>query len=355
MDSLTPALILRSLEDVGTTLVGVVFFALLLQFLVYVVLHRVFKTPNALAFTLLVPGIVGLTFLVIIPVLYNFGLAFTNMSLRRFGFDRGMTIGLAEGIENFVRVFTRPIMQRATFFPVLGRTMLWTAIQVTFHVGIGLFVAILLNRKMKLRAFYRTIILVPWAIPQIISVLTWRTEFNVQYGFVNILLRSIDLPAIPWLTSNFWNFVAFNIVNIWLGVPFMAVILLGALQSIDHTYYDTAEIDGASWRQRFSNVTIPLIKPVMTPAVILGVIWTFNNFNIPYFINVRSLETSDILVTALFRAAFEYNRYGFAAALAVIIFLILFMFTVFYIKVTRFDPSIGGAKPKAVKAKRGIH
>ncbi len=338
MDSLTPDLILRSVEQVGVTIIAIVIVTLILQFLAYNTLYRLLKTRNALAYTLLVPGAIGLTFLVILPVLYNVGLAFTDMSLSRFGFDRGMSIGLEQGVRNFVAVFTRPVLQQARFGGVFMRTVLWTAIQVTAHVSIGLTVAMLLNRPMKLRAIYRTIILVPWAIPQVIALLTWRTEFNAHYGFVNILLQSVGGNPVPWLSDAFWNFVAFNIVNIWLGVPFMAIILFGALQSIDHTFYDTAEIDGASWVQRFRNVTIPLIKPVMTPAVILGVIWTFNNFNVPFFINPRGFETSDILVTALFRAAFEYNRYGFAAAFAVIIFLILFAFTVFYMRVSKFDP-----------------
>ena len=106
-------------------------------------------------------------------------------------------------------------------------------------------------------------------------------------------------------------------VNVWLGIPFMMVILLGGLQSIPTDLYEAAEIDGASSRQSFRHITLPLLQPVMTPAIILGVVWTFNNFNVPFVLNQNELETSDTLVTALFRAAFQYNRYGFAGAFAV--------------------------------------
>ncbi len=150
----------------------------------------------------------------------------------------------------------------------------------------------------------------------------------------------LGFDRISWMSSSFWNFVAFNIVNIWLGVPFMSMVLLGALQSVDPTFYESAEIDGANWGQRFINVTMPMIRPIMTPAVILGVIWTFNNFNVPYFINAQALETSDILVTALFRAAFEYNRYGFAAMFSIVIFFILLAFTIVYMRFTEFRPSV---------------
>ena len=118
----------------------------------------------------------------------------------------------------------------------------------------------------------------------------------------------------------------------------MMVTLLGGLQSIDTTYYEAAEIDGASPLQRFRHVTLPLLRPIMTPAVVLGIIWTFNNFNVPFLLNQNLLETSDILVTALFRAAFEYNRYGFAAAFAIVVFAILLALTIVYMRLSDFSP-----------------
>jgi arabinogalactan oligomer/maltooligosaccharide transport system permease protein len=112
------------------------------------------------------------------------------------------------------------------------------------------------------------------------------------------------------------------------------VIILGGLQSIPAEYYEAAEIDGASTVSQFRAVTLPMLRPVMTPAIVLGVIWTFNNFNVPFLINLNELETTDIMVTALFRAAFEYNRYGFSAMFAMITFMILFVFVIIYMRVT---------------------
>jgi arabinogalactan oligomer/maltooligosaccharide transport system permease protein len=114
----------------------------------------------------------------------------------------------------------------------------------------------------------------------------------------------------------------------------MMVLILGGLQSISPEFYEAAEIDGANSRQSFRAITMPLLRPVLTPAIILGTVWTFNNINVPFFMNPNELETSDILVTAVFRQAFQYNRYGDAAAFAFIIFLILLAFTVFYIQKT---------------------
>jgi arabinogalactan oligomer/maltooligosaccharide transport system permease protein len=289
-------------------------------------LHR--RRDLRLVYLLLAPAAIGLALLVIYPVLFELRLAFSNMSLRRFKeFDVGWELGLA----NLQRLFTEPVLQQQTFFPVFGRTIVWTAVNVFLHVAGGMALALLLNRPMRGKGLYRTFLVLPWAVPQIIAVLAWRGEFHSQYGFVNILLTGLGLEPVQWLTDPTWNFVGMILVNVWLGIPFMMVILLGGLQSIAGEYYEAAEIDGASGYQQFRNITLPLLRPVMTPAIVLGTIWTFNNFNVPFLINQNELETSDILVTALFRAAFEYNRYGFAAMFAFVIFLILLVFSLIYI------------------------
>ena len=331
MKSLNLTVIQNSLGQVGSTVLVILAASAAVEFVLYVLLKVILKNKYALPIMLLAPAAVGLLMLVVYPILYEFRLAFSNMSLRHF---KNPSFSLALGWNNIRLIFTEPVLKQIMFFPLLLRTILWTAIQVSFHVSLGLGLAILLNRPMKLRGFYRTILVIPWAIPQVIAALTWRGEFHYEYGFINIMLGRIGLSAIQWKTSPFWNFVAMNITNIWLGVPFMMVILLGGLQSISREYYEAAEIDGASPWDSFKRITLPMLRPVMAPAVILGTIWTFNNFNIPFFINENELETSDILVTALFRSAFQYNRYGFAAAFAFVIFLVLFIFAVLYMRTT---------------------
>ena len=331
MKGLNGKVIAESFNQVGFTILVIVVVAGIVELFVYILFRKILKSKYTLPVMLMAPAAVGLLLLIIYPIAFEVRLAFSNMSLRHF---KNPTFGLAQGLNNFKLIFTEPVLKQVMFFPLLLRTILWTTIQVSFHVSLGLGLAMLLNRPMKLRGLYRTILVIPWALPQVIAVLTWRGEFHYQYGFINIMLRDIGLNPIQWKTSPFWNFVAMNITNIWLGVPFMMVILLGGLQSISREYYEVADIDGASGWAKFTRITLPLLKPVMTPAVILGTIWTFNNFNVPFFINENELETSDILVTALFRAAFQYNRYGFAAAFALVIFLILLVFAIVYMRVT---------------------
>lgn len=318
-------LIFKSLGEVALTVLYVLAIVVFIEAILYVLLMRILKLRLAFPIMLLAPAVIGLTILVIYPLLWEARISFTNMSLRAFK-DPSFI-----GLQNYVRVFTEPVLKQVNFLPLLGRTILWTVINVSFHVLGGLVLALLLNRPMRGRALYRALIILPWAIPQIVAVLAWRGEFNFEFGYPNILLTSVGLPPIRWLTAPSWNFIAMLMTNIWLGIPFMSVIILGGLQSISHEYYEAGQIDGASTWQQFRNITLPLLQPVLTPAIILGTIWTFNNFNVPFFINQNELETSDIMVTALFRAAFQYNRYGFSAAFAFVIFFILLGYSVFYL------------------------
>jgi len=323
-----PGVIGQSLKEVGLTVVYIVVGVVILEAILYLILVRLLRWKYALPFMTLAPAIVGLGALLVYPMGWELNLSFTNMSLRHFK-DPGYI-----GFQNYIQVFTQPVLKQIKFFPLFGHTILWTFINVLFHVTGGMILALLLNRKLRLRGLYRALLIIPWAIPQVIAVLAWRGEFNFDFGYPNLLLQQIGLQPIPWLTNPNWNFIAMCIVNIWLGIPFMMVILLGGLQSISGEFYEAAEIDGANGWQQFWRVTFPLMQPVMAPAIILGTIWTFNNFNVPFFINQNELESSDILVTGLFRSAFQYSRYGFAAAFAFVILIFLLIYAIFYLRFT---------------------
>jgi arabinogalactan oligomer/maltooligosaccharide transport system permease protein len=299
-----------------------------------IALYRQLTVPRTstlgLAYLLLAPSLLGIAGLILYPFAYNVFLAFTNMGMTTI---KTYTFSLQNGLNNFKSVFTGVVAHDATFWQVLGRSIAWTAINVFFHVTGGMGLALLLNRKMRFKGIYRTLLVFPWAIPQTIACMSLRNEFNYQYGFVNTLLRTVSLKPVPWLTDPIWAFVALVISNVWLGIPFMMVILLGGLQSISPEYYEAAEIDGASGWQQFRNITIPLLQPVTTPSIILGAVWTFNALNVVYIITGGNpQEKTDILVSSLYRAAFDFYRYGFAAAFALVIFGFLLLFSLIYIK-----------------------
>lgn len=284
------------------------------------------KSKQFIAF-LVVPSFVLLAAVVFYPFFYNLLLAFGNMNLTKIR-DWQLI-----GFRQFIKIFSEP--SQPDFYAVFGKTIIWTVVNVTFHVVLGVFLALLLNQKIRGKAIYRTLLILPWAIPQYIVALTWRGMFNYEYGSINaILTRYLSLPAVEWLRSPTEAFLACIITNVWLGFPFMMVVALGALQSIPHELYEAAEIDGASSWHKLKTITIPLIKPVMIPAITLGIVWTFNNLNIVWLVS-NGGEPSDnthILVSFVYKAAFNYYSFSYAAALSLVIFLLLFIFSTVFMR-----------------------
>lgn len=270
----------------------------------------------------ILPAFAVMAVMVFYPLGYGFYLSLTDMSLSTFKNPNFI------GFANYVK-----LLQEATFLRTLGRTIVWTAVNVFFHVSIGLFLAVLLNRKMPGKGIIRVLLIIPWAVPQYIVALTWRGMLNNQFGAINIILQKIGLSAMPWLTDPTWTFIGAILTNIWLGFPFMMMISLGGLQSIDKEFYEAAEIDGASGIQQFRNITLPLLKPVLAPAIVLGTVWTFNMLNVILIIaGGFGNEKTQILVTEVYRLAFNFYRYGYAAAYSVVIFLILLIFGMTFMK-----------------------
>jgi arabinogalactan oligomer/maltooligosaccharide transport system permease protein len=277
----------------------------------------VLRAPRSFPYALLLPAGAVMAGVVLFPLAYNFYLAFRNMSL--YHFADHTWVGFAQ---------FRELLGQRIFYDMLWKSVVWTAVNVVFHVAIGVALAVLLSGPLRGRAVYRTLLILPWAMPQYISALTWRGMFNFEYGAVNLILQRIGLPAIPWLSDPTWAFIAPIICNIWLGFPFMMVVALGGLSAIPAELYEAAELDGASAWERFRNITWPQILPVMTPAVILGTIWTFNNMLVVWLVS-RGGEPADhthILVTYIYKVAFTYSRYSYAAAFSVVVFLLLLAF-----------------------------
>lgn len=280
---------------------------------------------------LIVPSFLILFAVVFYPFVYNVVISFSNMNLRHIK-DWSLI-----GPQQYVKVFTEPT--QPDFYMVFFKTIIWTVVNLTFHVVLGVFLALLLHQKdIKAKPIFRTLLILPWAIPQYIVALTWRGMFNYEYGSINLMLtKYLNLPAVEWLKSPTEAFIACILTNVWLGFPFMMVIALGALQSIPGELYEAADIDGASWHHKLFKITLPLIRPVMIPAITLGTVWTFNNLNIVWLVS-NAGEPSDqthILVSFVYKAAFNLYRYGYAAALSMVIFAILLGFSLVFMRKTR--------------------
>lgn len=271
------------------------------------------------------PTFIVMALVVFYPLAFEVWLSFRNMSLYTLFNSKFI------GLENYISIFTDK-----TFYTTFLRTVVWTVVNVFFHVSIGLWLAILLNRKLPGKAIFRVLLILPWAMPQYIAALTWRGMFQFEYGAVNNFLSVLGIAKLPWLSDPNWTFVAAIITNIWLGFPFMMMVSLGGLHAIPGELYEAADIDGATAWQKFRNVTLPLLKPVLVPATILGTVWTFNMLNVIYILTMNtSNEQTHILVTKVYRDAFDFYRYSRSAALAMVIFIILLIFSLVFLKYSR--------------------
>lgn len=266
------------------------------------------------------PAAAGIGVLVLVPFL-------VGLSLSLFHHDAGQYSFV--GLANFADILQSKgyrITEPLSFYFTLGVTILWTAVNVALHVSIGLFLALLLKEPLlRLRGLFRVLLIVPWAVPNYITALMWKGMFHRQFGAINGLLQALGIEPVSWFTRFSTSFAANVATNTWLGFPFMMVVALGALQSIPQELYEAAEVDGASKWSQFRHITLPLLRPALLPAVILGSVWTFNMFNIIYLVSGGEPGgATDILVSEAFRWAFQRNeQYGFAAAYSVLIFLIL--------------------------------
>lgn len=274
------------------------------------------------AYGYLSPAMLGLGVLVFIPVTYGIVLGFMNRVYNDFKFA---------GLENYISILSDTnFSDPQNFYFTTGVTIMWTVLNVALHVGIGLFLALLLNDTMlKARGVFRVLLIVPWAVPNYITALIWKQMFHREFGAINFFLAGVGIEPISWFQSFWPSFFTNLATNTWLGFPFMMVVSLGALQSIPQDLYEAAFVDGASRWQRFKDITLPLLMPALVPAVIVGSVWTFNMFNIIYLVSGGAPNgATDILITEAFRWAFERDSYGYAAAYSTIIFIILLVFTI---------------------------
>jgi len=238
------------------------------------------------------------------------------------------------GLGNYRRVLTGEV---GRFWLWTTNTVIWTSASVLFHYTIGLGLATMLNRQVRGRGLYRVLLILPWAVPAFVSAFAWKFLFNERLGLFNSVLSAAGLGPVDWFADRWTSLLTAILTNIWLGVPFMMVALLGGMQSISPELYEAAEIDGASPWQRFQNVTLPGLRPVSLTVVLLGTIWTFNMFPVIFLVTEgQPAGRTEILVTGAYRAAFEGIRnYSLAATYGVLILSLLLVFSFYYRRALR--------------------
>jgi arabinogalactan oligomer/maltooligosaccharide transport system permease protein len=240
------------------------------------------------------------------------------------------------GLRNF-----RTIMSSASraLFPVFSWNVMFAVLTVLLNLVAGVFLAVLLsNPSLRFRTLYRTLLIVPWALPNIITIQVWKGFLNQNFGAINRLLMLLDITPEPvnWLLGSAWSArAALLLVNLWLGYPFMMIATLGALTAIPPELYEAARIDGASAWQGFLNITLPLLRSALVPVTLTSFAFNFNNFNVIFLLTdggppvdwgTATARGTDILISWAYNTAFR-NQGGYAYGLGSAISLLIFVVT----------------------------
>ena len=238
------------------------------------------------------------------------------------------------GLKNFRELFTSDPL----FLIAIRNTAIFTLGTVVPTVLISMVVAGVLNQKVKGIGIVRTIVFLPLAISSVVMAVVWQFVFNTDNGLLNIMLGWIGVGPIPWLVEPRWAMFSLCVVSVWRGVPFAAVILLAAMQGVPETVYEAAKIDGAGGIRQFVSITVPLIRGAVTFVVVISIIHAFQAFDLVYVLNGPNggPETATyVLGIMLFQHAFSFLEFGYASALAWVMFAILLVLTVLQLRLSR--------------------
>jgi multiple sugar transport system permease protein len=237
------------------------------------------------------------------------------------------------GLKNFEDLFTSDPL----FLIAIRNTAVFTLGTVIPTVVVSLVVAAVLNRKAKGITIVRTIIFMPLAISSVVLAVVWQFVFNTDNGLLNIMLSWVGIGPVPWLVDPNWAMASLCVVAVWRSVPFATIILLAAMQGVPETVYEAAKIDGAGEVRQFLSITVPLIRGSVSFVVVISIIHAFQAFDIVYVLNGSNggPETSTyVLGIMLFQHAFSFLEFGYASALAWVMFAILLVLTMVQLRLT---------------------
>lgn len=231
------------------------------------------------------------------------------------------------GLANYVELVTID----TRFGKVALNSIVYTVVAVVLKLVLGMIMALVLDEDIRWRGFWRGLLLVPWAMPTVVTALTWRWIFDGTFGVLNYILQGLHLvdAPIPWLADRTFAMIAVILANIWRGFPFFGVSLLAGLQAIPRELYEAAEVDGATHLHRFRYITLPGLRPIIIVTLILSTIWTFNDFALPFIITrTGPNDATNIFGTYTFQLGFVGQRLGYAIAATAIMmpFLLALIF-----------------------------
>lgn len=279
------------------------------------------KRENVLGIVLVLPVILLIALVILYPIIYNVKMSFFDVALNPNKPDTFI------GLENYINLLTDK-----EFYTVLLTTILFVVVSVFFSTVIGLGVALLFNRKFPCRGLARSLVMLSFVTPAISLVYVWKYMFNGMYGIVNYILIDVlhlmeTAPA--WFDNIVFAFISVVIFDTWRLFPYAFMTILAALQTIDTSLYEAAEIDGAGAWAKFKYVTLPEIMPTIATIATLRMIWNFYKFDDVYLLT----QQLPVIGVYLYKTSFAANDFGSAAAITVVLFVIVMALVVLCRKV----------------------
>jgi multiple sugar transport system permease protein len=296
-------------------------------------IHRAEEIRRAVTpYLFMLPALLPVFGLLLYPLVYVFRLSLQEHVLYR-PYEHGFI-----GLKNFAELSRDP-----HFWQSLNASIIWVVGSIAPQFVFGLILALLLNQQFRGRGLYRAIVISPWAIGGVLTGIFWTWLFNAQVGPINDLLLKSGLIAerIPWKITALTAFFTVLVANVWRGIPFFAIMMLAALQSIPGELYEAATVDGAGSWQRFRFVTLPLIKNQAILSTMLRSIWVFGNIDLIWTMTEGApAGATRTLAVYVLHTAYKFSDFGYGAAIAVIIFLISLVFAITYLWMGRFTQEL---------------
>ena len=273
------------------------------------------RSERRLAWILVLPAFLYLFLVLAFPLGWSFTLSFTDK-----------VVGAAAnyvGLDNY-----RYLLSNPDFLKSLKNTVVFTAGAMAAKVVFGVILALLMNMNFRGRTLVRALLIIPWTLPNIVSVLNWKWIFTTNGGAINTLLKALGLieKNIVWTATPALAMFVVIFVNVWRGSPFIGISVLSKLQTIDNSYYEAAEIDGANAVQRFAYVTLPAIGETLKVATMVSTIWTINEFELVWILTGGGPSWSTQLLSIFsYKTVLTYRKIGLASAVSVVLMPVLLL------------------------------
>ncbi len=281
------------------------------------------KDDTVWAWGMLLPNVIGFLMFMLIPMVATFVLSFTNYDM--------LTAPKFIGIQNYITMAKDPIVRQVTL-----NTIIYTVLTVPIGMCISLFLAVMLDQKIGFRKFYRAAFFLPSITSMVVVAIVWQWIYNPDYGLLNYFLSLFGIQGPKWLLDAKTALLSLAIVGIWKSAGYNMIIFLSGLQGISTTYYEAAELDGASKWAQFRYITLPMLKPTTFFIFIMAVISSFQVFDqVMLMTKGGPGRASSVLVHYLYQNAFQYFKLGYACAIAYLLFFIVMIITVFNMRMEK--------------------